>query len=114
MEEDLIYIADGWNGLRVLNWSNPSQPILVGQYCEESNSENVCAEDGYIYLSYGLNGMAIVIFDANNNGIPDITEKPIPTPTPTPTPANGPALPIVFATLIANLMVIIIVRRRKK
>ncbi|NPE09670.1 MAG: hypothetical protein GNW80_15400 [Asgard group archaeon] len=112
-EEDLIYIADGWNGLRILNWSNPSQPRLVGEYREESNAEKVCAKDGYIYLSYGLNGLSIVIFDANNNGIPDVLEKPEP-PSPTPSSQSGIAFPVVFAALTVNLIVITAVRKRRK
>ncbi|MHA1125419.1 MAG: hypothetical protein ACTSQX_07270 [Candidatus Heimdallarchaeota archaeon] len=59
------YIADGANGLRILNITDPASPYEVGFYQDGAAvAYDVMLHDDYLYLSYGINGL--VILDKDN------------------------------------------------
>ena len=63
------YVADGANGLRILNVTDPTNPYEYGFYIDGTAiAYDVMLTDDYIYLSYGINGL--VILDKTNKVSP--------------------------------------------
>jgi|GEM_PF-6771868 len=63
------YVADGANGLVILNVSNPQKPVLVGSYDTAGTANDVAVTTNYAYVADGINGLVII----------SITNKAAPT-----------------------------------
>lgn len=72
-EEETVYayLADGPNGLRILNVTDPANPYEVGSYNPGGAfAYDVVLQGDYIYLSYGTEGL--VILDKANKFSPTL------------------------------------------
>lgn len=47
------YLADGYNGLRILDISEPTQPVEVGFYDKWGGAWNIAVVDNYAYVIFG-------------------------------------------------------------
>ncbi|MHA1646706.1 MAG: hypothetical protein ACTSVU_03195 [Promethearchaeota archaeon] len=64
---DYAYFADGDFGLRILNISDKSNPIVVGQYRNEGITHDVQVVGNYAYIANGKEGLEILnITDPTN------------------------------------------------
>jgi len=50
VEDDIVYLADGSNGLVILNVSSPEQPVKVGHYFDGGGFPNVFVKNGFAFL----------------------------------------------------------------
>jgi len=65
------YIAAGYSGLRILDVSNPANPVELGAYDGSSNTEFACGiwvEGTTAYLAVGFDG--VVVVDVSNPAAP--------------------------------------------
>ena len=72
-EEETLYayVADGTNGLRILNVTDPTSVYEIGSYNPGTGTAyDVKLKDDYIYLSYGTQGL--VILDKSNKVSPTL------------------------------------------
>lgn len=60
MYRDFVFIACVGSGLRILNVSNPTEPVEVGSYDVANNCLGVAVREGYAYVAYGNGGLRIV------------------------------------------------------
>lgn len=64
VDGNFAFLADGTNGLRVLNITDKTNPIEYGYY---KNGTAICYDvakvDNYLYLAYGLNGFVVLDTD---------------------------------------------------
>ncbi|NHK30694.1 MAG: hypothetical protein FK730_05040 [Asgard group archaeon] len=62
--ENFAFLADGSNGLRVLNITDKTNPTEYGSY---KNGSAICYDvkklDHYLFLAYGLNGFVVLDID---------------------------------------------------
>jgi len=67
---DFAYLADGPNGLIILDISNQSNPKMVGHYKHKSGyaEGGITVSDNYIYIAYGSEGLLII--DITNKSTP--------------------------------------------
>ena len=76
IKDDVAFIADGENGLLIVNVSNPYIPTKIGNYREESEWKHcyhIFVENNYAYLGTGL---YLIILDVSNLTSPEkIFEK---------------------------------------
>ncbi|MHA1434497.1 MAG: LVIVD repeat-containing protein [Candidatus Heimdallarchaeota archaeon] len=76
VKDDVAFIADGENGLLIVNISNPSIPTKIGDYREESEWKHcyhIFVENNFAYLGTGL---YLIILDVSNLTSPEkILEK---------------------------------------
>jgi len=72
VEDDIAYLADGSNGLVILNVSSPEQPVKVGHYYDGDGFPNVLISNNLAFL-YGAS--AIKIIDISNIYEPRLAEK---------------------------------------
>lgn len=63
------YIADGYAGLKIINLSNPSSPVLIGEYETPGTARDVKILDNYAFIADQTEGLQIL----------DITDKSNPT-----------------------------------
>ena len=54
------YVADGANGLVILNITDPKNPVLAGSYDTDGTANDVAVSGNYAYVADGLNGLAII------------------------------------------------------
>ncbi|MFA7368731.1 MAG: S8 family serine peptidase, partial [Kiritimatiellales bacterium] len=54
------YVADGANGLSILNIADPKNPALAGSYDTAGTANDVAVSNGYAYVADGNNGLVIV------------------------------------------------------
>ena len=54
------YVADDFNGLVIVDVSNPSNPSYVGSYDTAGNANGVYVSGKYAYVADGTNGLVIV------------------------------------------------------
>ena len=72
------YVADGWDGLRIIDVSNPTAPNEVGFYDTGHEAIGVYVSGSYAYVADGWDGLYIIrndlisgITQENNTSIPD-------------------------------------------
>ncbi|MHA1971872.1 MAG: LVIVD repeat-containing protein [Candidatus Hodarchaeales archaeon] len=69
IDGDLAYVPDQYNGVMILNISNPLSPSFVGNYTPTvvNRAEDICIRGDYAYIGYRWNGFHIVdISDPSN------------------------------------------------
>ncbi|MFA7256194.1 MAG: S8 family serine peptidase, partial [Kiritimatiellales bacterium] len=60
VEGNYAYLADGGNGLVILNISNSQNPVLVGSVDTAGTAMDVAVSNGYAYVADGANGLVVV------------------------------------------------------
>jgi len=60
VEDSLAFIADYDEGIRVINIYNPTAPFETGYYSDIHNCLGVTVANGYIYASFGNDGLYIL------------------------------------------------------
>jgi len=58
--DSLAYLADGSGGLRIINVSNPTNPVEVGFYDTGSSAHGVYVFNGLAYVADGRDGLYII------------------------------------------------------
>ena len=59
--EDLLFIADNSKGLKILNVSNPWNPLLVKQFGDAYNkTSDIKIQGSYAYIADGMDGLEIL------------------------------------------------------
>ncbi len=71
---DTVFLADKFNGLKILDISNTSNPVKVGSYSLSGDSWNVFYQEEVVYLANGQNGLAIIGIDSDNDDLADYLE----------------------------------------
>ena len=66
------YVADGRNGLVIVDVSNPKAPVFAGCYDTEGDAHGVFVSGNYAYVADGRNGLVIV--DVSNKEAPVLVE----------------------------------------
>jgi hypothetical protein len=71
-----VYVADGTNGLVVLNISNPASPVISVRVPTTGSASGVCVKNGYTYVAEGTGGIEIfsILPDADGDGLDDAWE----------------------------------------
>lgn len=69
VQGDYAYVADGEEGLRVINVGNPIDPSFEANFNTSGFTQAVYVQGGYCYLADGTNGLQIV--DVSNPSAPD-------------------------------------------
>jgi parallel beta-helix repeat protein len=71
-----LYVADGTNGLVVLNISSPTNPVQTARIVTESEAVGVFVSGGYAYVAEGTGGIEIfsVLPDSDGDGLLDSWE----------------------------------------
>ncbi len=71
-----VYVADGTNGLVVLNISNPASPVIAVRVPTTGSASGVCVKNGYTYVAEGTSGIEIfsILPDADGDGLDDAWE----------------------------------------
>ncbi|MHA1353838.1 MAG: LVIVD repeat-containing protein [Candidatus Heimdallarchaeota archaeon] len=72
VEDDIAYLADGSNGLVILNVSSPEQPVKVGHYFDGGGFSNVFVKNGFAFLR---GSDSIRIIDISNIFEPRLAKK---------------------------------------
>ncbi len=67
-DENLAFVADYMNGLKVLDFSNPSQPNLIGIYNETGIAYGLHISDNLIYFADAANGLIILKIVGDSSG----------------------------------------------
>ncbi|MBK9137540.1 MAG: hypothetical protein IPM17_02055 [Verrucomicrobia bacterium] len=52
------YVADGWEGLQVIDVSDPAHPVRVGGYNTPGRAQGVAVSGHYAYVADGWGGLA--------------------------------------------------------
>ncbi|UCG92587.1 MAG: T9SS type A sorting domain-containing protein [candidate division WOR-3 bacterium] len=60
MYDSHAYIADGYNGLCIIDISDPTAPVQIGYYDTDGQASDVAAEDSFAYVADWANGFTIV------------------------------------------------------
>jgi hypothetical protein len=68
MSGDYAYVADGYNGLAIVDVSNPAAPFLTGSYDNLGGAGGVIVSGKYAYIAHSWNGL--VIMDISNKAAP--------------------------------------------
>ena len=68
--DTLIYVADGWGGLRIIDFSDPAEPVEIGFYDGVGSAHDLVVEGNYAYLAYEA---ALTIVDVTNPYAPVFT-----------------------------------------
>ena len=76
VSDSLVYVADGLDGLRIIDVSNPSAPVEVGFYDTGDKAAGVYVSGSTAYVADGGDGLYIIRNDLAT-GIPE-KEQPIP------------------------------------
>ena len=72
IEGDYAYIADGNNGLKILDVKNPSIPQVVGFYDNQTGfASDLSVSGNYAYIADGFDGLKVV--DITNPATPTLT-----------------------------------------
>lgn len=69
MTDNLVYIADGCNGLQIIDISTPAKPVLRG-YLQTYNALQVMVVDNKAYVADAQNGLLII--DVSNPETPTL------------------------------------------
>ncbi|MHA1126286.1 MAG: LVIVD repeat-containing protein [Candidatus Heimdallarchaeota archaeon] len=72
VEDDIAYLADGSNGLVILNVSSPEQPVKVGHYYDGGGFPNVLVSNNLAFL-YGASDIKII--DISNISEPKLAKE---------------------------------------
>lgn len=68
--DTLIYAADGWGGLRIIDFSDPEEPYEIGFYDAAGSARDIVVEGNYAYLAYES---TMTIVDVSNPYAPVLT-----------------------------------------
>ena len=68
--DTLIYVADGWGGLRIVDFSDPEEPVETGYYDSHGSARDVVIRENLAFIAYEQ-GMTIV--DVGNPYAPFFT-----------------------------------------
>jgi len=60
IEDNLLYVNDYSNGLNIFNFSDPTNPILIGEYKDEGEANSFAKQNELIFLANGLNGLTVL------------------------------------------------------
>jgi hypothetical protein len=60
IRDTLAFLSSMEGGLNIVNISNPHRPFLVGNYMDNSQVFNACADGGYAYIVGAYNGFQII------------------------------------------------------
>lgn len=58
------YVATGWQGLRIVDISNPEEPLEIGTYITPSNTYDVAASGDYAYVATYSDGLRVIDMSA--------------------------------------------------
>jgi len=61
---DYAYVANGSNGLVIVDVSSKSAPALAGSYDTVGSAQGVAVSGDYAYVADGVNGLVILRMDA--------------------------------------------------
>ncbi|MCB9061741.1 MAG: hypothetical protein H6622_09490 [Halobacteriovoraceae bacterium] len=64
---DYLYGADGNNGVGIANISDPSSPLMLGQFDTTGFANDIVANDSYVFVADGSNGLVILDASDKNN-----------------------------------------------
>jgi hypothetical protein len=73
IDSGFAFIADGPNGLFVVDVVDPAAPRMVGHLAETDNARGVFATGGYAFVADGPNGLATV--DVSTPGVPRLVGR---------------------------------------
>lgn len=54
------YVADGANGLVILNIADPKNPVLAGSFDTAGTANDVAVSNGYAYVADGSDGLVVI------------------------------------------------------
>ena len=54
------YCAMGTKGLKLLDFSNPAEPIWSGSYCDAGFTTGLTLQDGYLYTAHSVGGWSAI------------------------------------------------------
>ena len=57
---DFVFLADGENGMNVLNISNPKIPELEGVYSTDNKIVDIQVDRGIAYIAANLSGLRVI------------------------------------------------------
>ncbi|MEW5804660.1 MAG: chitobiase/beta-hexosaminidase C-terminal domain-containing protein [bacterium] len=57
---NLVYVADEWEGLQIIDISQPDQPVLKGSLATPDWTYGICGQGNYVYLAAGYSGLLAV------------------------------------------------------
>lgn len=60
IEDNLLYVNDYSNGLNIFNFTDSTNPILIGNYKDEGETNSFVKQNKLIFLANGLNGLTVV------------------------------------------------------
>lgn len=60
VDGDYVYVADGEDGLQIVNISDPSNPVGIGNYNSTGYSWGIAKSGNYVYLADGPGGTPII------------------------------------------------------
>ncbi len=60
VDNGYAYVADGINGLRILDLAEPENPVLVGSYATSGSARGVAVDGSYAYVADALQGLFII------------------------------------------------------
>ncbi len=69
VRDEIAFVADGANGMLVINVSNPNTPFKIGHYKDGESYYNVFIKNNYAYLLRGSD--TLVILNITNLSFPD-------------------------------------------
>ena len=64
-----LYIADAHAGLRVIDISNPSNPVEVGYYDTPGYAWDVAVSGSYAYIADGISGLRVIDISNPSNPV---------------------------------------------
>lgn len=76
VENDIMYVASVWNGLRIYNVANPSAPVLLGEWHDaQSHARRLEVRNGIVYLIDNIAHDRFLIIDARNPANPTLLDS---------------------------------------
>ncbi len=60
INDNYAYVADGWDGLRIIDISNSASPVEVGSFASDDLALDVFVDGNYAYLANDLAGLRIL------------------------------------------------------
>ncbi len=72
-QNNFIYVADLFNGLRIIDISDPNTPFEVGKYQVEGDIRALKILDNHAFISAG--GRGILVVDISNSRLPSLVKE---------------------------------------
>lgn len=73
VRDEIAFVADGANGLLIINISNPNTPFKIGHYKDGELYQNVFVKNNYAYLIHGSD--TLVILNVTNLSSPEFLSE---------------------------------------